>query len=147
MVVHETRMESDNVLSVIAGGLESEMQFTVERGKNKLRKLPHPVLFGDEGAYLRTYEIDAFQADIGIALEVEAGRATMGNAIYRDIVQGSLIVDARFLAVAVPLEYRYKSGKRTVREPSYAKSYSVLEAIFSSERLSLPFEGLLLIGY
>jgi hypothetical protein len=38
---------------------------------------------------------------------VEAGRATMGNAIYRDLVQASLIVDAKYLALAVPFEYRY----------------------------------------
>ena len=29
----------------------------------------------------------------------------------------------------------------------YAKTYSVIEAIYGSPRLSLPFEGLLLIGY
>lgn len=147
MVVHEQRMQSDHVLRVIADELENRMQFTVERGKNKLGKLPRPVFFGDEGSYLRTYEIDAFQPDEGIALEVEAGRATMGNAIYRDLIQGSLMVDTRFLALAVPLEYRYESGKRTAREPSYAKTYSVVEAIYGSQRLSLPFEGLLLIGY
>ena len=147
MVVHAKRMESDAVLRVIADPLESEMQFTVERGKDKLGKLPRPVFFGDQGASSRTYEIDAFQPELGIALEVEAGRATMGNAIYRDLIQGSLMVDARFLALAVPLEYRYKSGKRTAREPSYAKTYSVVEAIYGSQRLELPFDGLLLIGY
>ena len=147
MVVHKKRMQSDDVLRVIADELEERMAFTVERGKAKLGKLPRPVFFGDEGGHLRTYEIDAFQADEGIALEVEAGRATMGNAIYRDLIQGSLMVDARFLALAVPLEYRYESGKRTAREPSYAKTYSIVDAIYGSERLALPFEGLLLIGY
>jgi hypothetical protein len=57
------------------------------------------------------------------------------------------MVDARFLVLAVPVEYRYKSGSRTTREPSYAKTYSVVEAIYGSTRLALPFEGLLLIGY
>jgi hypothetical protein len=140
-------MESDDVLRAIADDLEAKMSFTVERGKRKLRKLPRPVFFGDEGAYLRTYEIDAFRQELGIALEVEAGRATMGNAIYRDLIQGSLMVDAKFLVLAVPIEYRYKSGARTAREPSYAKTYSVIEAIYGSQRLSLPFEGLLLVGY
>jgi hypothetical protein len=71
----------------------------------------------------------------------------MGNAIYRDLIQSSLMVDARYLALAVPVEYRYKSGARTAKEPSYAKTYSVVEPIYGSPRLSLPFEGLLLIGY
>lgn len=138
-------MKSDVVLGVIADDLESGLGFEVERGKKKIGKLHRPVFFGDQGSYLRAYEIDAFQKERGIALEVEAGRATMGNAIYRDLVQASLMVDARFLALAVPLEYRY--GEKPTKEPSYAKTYSVVEAIYGSRRLMLPFEGLLLIGY
>jgi hypothetical protein len=143
-VTHEKRMESNDVLAVIAGGLR-DLGFQVEAGKAKVGKLPRPVFFGDERSYLRTYEIDAFEPAHGIALEVEAGRATMGNAIYRDLIQASLMLDARFLALAVPVEYRY--GTRPSREPSYAKTYSVVEAIYGSPRLNLPFEGLLLIGY
>lgn len=146
-VDHPNRMESNDVLSVLADDLEGKMGFTVERGKSRLGKLPRPVFFGDEGTYLRTYEIDAFEHRNGIALEVEAGRATMGNAIYRDLIQGSLMVDARYLALAVPLEYRYRSGTRMAREPSYGKTYSVIETIYGSRRLALPFDGLLLIGY
>ena len=57
------------------------------------------------------------------------------------------MVDARFLALSVPLEYRYQLGTRLTREPSYAKTCSVVEAIYGSPRLVLPFDGLLLIGY
>jgi hypothetical protein len=145
LVVHEEPMRSDAVLAVIADDLEGDLGFQVERGKRKPGKLHRPVFFGDRGSFLRAYEIDAFQNELGIALEVEAGRATMGNAIYRDLIQASLIVDARFLALAVPLEYRY--GERPTKEPSYSKTYSVVEAIYGSRRLMLPFEGLLLIGY
>jgi hypothetical protein len=145
LVVHPDRMQSNDVLGVLADDLENDLGFEVERGKSKLGKLPRPVFFGDQGSYLRTYEIDAFHKELGIALEVEAGRATMGNAVYRDLIQTALIVDARFLALAVPIEYRY--GEKPTREPSYAKTYSVVEAIYGSRRLNLPFEGLLLIGY
>jgi hypothetical protein len=145
-VVQPKRMESDDVLRAVAAGLIG-LGFVVEQGKKRTGKLPRPVFFGDEGSYLRTYEIDTFEPNHAIALEVEAGRATMGNAIYRDLVQASLMVDARFLVLAVPVEYRYRSGSRPAREPSYAKTYSVVEAIYGSPRLSLPFEGLLLIGY
>jgi hypothetical protein len=96
-------------LGVIAGDLRA-VGFDVEQGKQKAGKLLRPVFFGDEGTYLRTYEIDAFEPDAGVALEVEAGRATMGNAIYRDLIQGSLMVDARFLVLAVPVEYRSEVG-------------------------------------
>lgn len=144
-VVHDKPMESDDVLAVLASDLETQMGFEVEKGKKEAGKLPRPVFFGDQGSFLRTYYIDAFQKKDGIALEVEAGRATMGNAIYRDLIQASLMLDARFLALAVPVEYRY--GKKVTKEPSYAKTYSVVEAIYGSRRLSLPFNGLLLIGY
>jgi hypothetical protein len=145
-VTHAKRMESNDVLAVIATG-PRDLGFEVEQGKAKAGKLPRPVFFGDQGTYLRTYEIDAFEPAQGIALEVEAGRATMGNAIYRDLIQASLMLDARFLTLAVPLEYRYKSGGRTAREPSYGKTYSVVEALYGSPRLNLPFDGLLLIRY
>jgi len=144
-LVHEEAMKSDLVLEALADDLEKALGFEVERGKKKEGKLQRPVFFGDRGRFLRAYEIDAFQPDFGIALEVEAGRATMGNAIYRDLIQASLMVDARYLALAVPMEYRY--GSKPTKEPSYAKTYSVVEAIYGSERLALPFEGLLLIGY
>jgi hypothetical protein len=143
-VVFQKRMESNDVLAELAVGLVG-LGFAVEQGKKKEGKLPRPVFFGDEGSFLRTYEIDAFDPEQGIALEVEAGRATMGNAVYRDLIQGSLMVDARFLVLAVPVEYRY--GSAPTKEPSYAKTYSVIEAIYASPRLKLPFEGLLLVGY
>ena len=146
LVEHPSRMESDDVLRQLGDNLQV-LGFAVERGKARMRKLPRPVFFGDQGEYLRTYEIDAFCPDTGVALEVEAGRATMGNAVYRDLIQASLMVDARHLALAVPLEYRYMSGARQVRERSYAKTYSVIDAIYASRRLELPFDGLLLIGY
>jgi hypothetical protein len=52
-------MESNDVLAVIATGLQA-LGFEVEQGKQKAGKLPRPVFFGEEGTYLRTYEIDAF---------------------------------------------------------------------------------------
>ncbi|HEX6780535.1 MAG TPA: hypothetical protein VF125_00740 [Solirubrobacterales bacterium] len=145
-VVHEKPLESDDVLAALADDLKSKMDFEVESGKTADGKLPRPVLFGDQGSFRRTYFIDAFQAEHGIALEIEAGRATAGNAIYRDLIQASLMLDARFLTLAVPVEYRY-GKKKTTKEPTYAKTYSVVEAIYGSPRLELPFEGLLLIGY
>ena len=145
-VTYEKRMESNEVLRVLTDGLKA-LGFVVEEGKTKLGKLPRPVFFGDEGTYLRTYEIDTFEPTHGIALEVEAGRATMGNAIYRDLIQASLMLDARFLVLAVPIEYRYLSKGKQMKEASYAKTYSVVEAIYGSPRLALPFEGLLLVGY
>jgi hypothetical protein len=57
------------------------------------------------------------------------------------------MVDANFLVLAAPVEYRYMSKSKQMREASYAKTSSVVEAIYGSPRLALPFEGLLLVGY
>jgi hypothetical protein len=42
------------------------------------------------GAEAKSFEIDAFWPEHGVALEVEAGRGARGNAVYRDIIEGSL---------------------------------------------------------
>ena len=118
--------------------------FEVEAGKKRAQKIRRPVLFGEFGREEHSYEIDAFQGRDGIALEVEAGRGTMGNAVYRDLIQTSLLVDARFLALAVQLMYRY--GASQVAQ-SYRDTRNLLDAVYASLRLQLPFEGLLLIGY
>ncbi len=72
----------------------------------------------------------------------------MGNVVYRDFIQAALMVATRFLVLAVPVEDRYKSGPRTAKSrASYAKTYSAVEGIYGSPRLSRPFEGLLIVGY
>lgn len=93
------------------------------------------------------YEVDAFHHDDGIALEVEAGRGVLGNAIYRGLIQTSLLIDARFLVLAVLTEYGYKSGGKAMTSPNYRITRSILDAIYARNRLVLPLEGILLIGY
>lgn len=93
------------------------------------------------------YEVDAFQAGNGIALEVEAGRGARGNAVYRDLVQTSLLVDARFLVLAVQISYHHKSSGKNIVVQSYRDTMNLLDAIYASNRLSLPLEGILLVGY
>lgn len=139
-------LQSDGVLREVANPL-TELGFEVESGKKASERIRRPVLFGDQGREIVSYEIDAWQEELGIVVEVEAGRAWMGNAIYRDLVRTSLIVGARFLVLAVMSEYRYKSGGRQQSNESYKLASEQLEAIYSSGRLSLPFEGILLIGY
>ena len=67
--------------------------------------------------------------------------------MYRDLVRTSLIVDANFLALGVMLQYHHKSGGKPVVVRSYNDAKDQLDAIYASQRLRLPFEGLLLFGY
>jgi hypothetical protein len=137
---------SDAALSQLREALVS-LGFDVEAGKTKAGKLRRPVLFGELGNESLAYEVDAFHAGDGVALEVEAGRGARGNAVYRDIIQTSLLVDARYLTLAVQLAYRHKTGGKEVTVQSYRDTRNLLDAIYASNRLQLPLDGILLIGY
>lgn len=133
-------LKSDIVLSHLRDGLVA-LGFDVESGRKADQKVRRPVLFGENGVERVAYEINAFHDEYGIVVEVEAGRGTMGNAIYRDFIRTSLIVDARFLALGVMREYRY--GQKQVVARSYEIAKDQLDAIYASGRLQLPFEGIL----
>ena len=138
--------KSDVALSVLRPGLEA-CGFEVEAGKGRSEKLYRPVFFGENGRPERQYQIDAYNGAEHVALEVEAGRSVLGNAIYRDLIQMSLLVDVDYAVVAVPVEYRYASGGRPITSQPYRDCVSILDAIYGGRRLELPFKGLLLVGY
>jgi hypothetical protein len=56
-------------------------------------------------------------------------------------------VNARYLALGVMLTYRHKPGGKQIVVRSYEETRDVLDAIYASGRLQLPFEGVLLFGY
>ncbi len=130
------------MLKALGAGL-AELGFAVETAKTKDAKIRRPVLFGENGTSRVAYEIDAFHDELGIAVEVEAGRGAHNNADYRDIVRTSLILDAKFLALLMPINYRYSSSAT----PAYRNTLGQLDAIYASDRLKLPFHGVLLVGY
>jgi hypothetical protein len=119
----------------------------VETGKKSGDKVRRPVLFGDQGRPRVTYEVDAIHDDLGVVVEVEAGRGARGNAVYRDLIRTSLIVGVRYLALGVMLEYRHMSGGKEMSVKSFREARDQLDAIYASGQLKLPFDGLLLFGY
>jgi hypothetical protein len=139
-------LTSDQVLAFLRPGLQS-LGYEVEAGKRKAEKIRRPVLFGDRGVARVAYEVDAVHDQLGVVVEVEAGRGARGNAVYRDLVRASLVVNARYLALGVMQEYRHMSSGRPIAVSSYRDAKDQLDAIFASQRLGLPFEGVLLFGY
>jgi hypothetical protein len=137
---------SDVALLALEGGLRS-LGYAVEASKSHRDRIRRPVLFGDNGAEVLTWEVDAVHDELGIVVEVEAGRGARSNAVYRDLVRTSLIVGARFLALGVQVAYRHDSAGRPVVVHSFAETKTLLDAIYASGRLQLPFEGVLLFGY
>lgn len=145
-VEHKTGLSSDQVLQQLAPGL-LDLGYAVESGKTKAQRIYRPVLFGDNGEPRVSYEIDAFHDELGIAVEVEAGRGAAGNADYRDIVRTSLILDANHMALLLPQRYRTTVSNKVHAIAAYEHTRGQLDAIYASQRLVLPFKGVLLIGY
>lgn len=140
-------LTSDTVLLALADRLRI-LGYSVERGKTAAGKVRRPVLFGENGSATVTYEVDAAHDELGVVVEVEAGRGARGNAAYRDIIRTSLILDARYLVLLMPIAYRINSSAGKVTSvPAYRDARDMLEAIYASRRLQLPFEGVLLVGY
>lgn len=140
-------LTSDVVLATLASGLQG-LGYTVETGKTTKGKVRRPVLFGENGAATVTYEVDGVHDELGIVLEIEAGRGARGNAAYRDVIRASLIVDVKFLVLMMPVVYRINaSSGRTTSVAAYRDARDMLEAVYASRRLKLPFEGVLLVGY
>ncbi|MGE0308924.1 MAG: hypothetical protein AB7Q27_24580 [Acidimicrobiia bacterium] len=139
-------LDSNAVLRVLRPGLES-LGYQVESSKRHADRIRRPVLFGENGVERVAYEIDAVHDSLGVLVEIEAGRGADGNAVYRDLVRASLIVDARFFVLCVLQQYRRMSGGRQIIVQSYRDARNQLDAIYASGRLGLPFEGVLLVGY
>jgi hypothetical protein len=117
--------------------------FKIEAGKAKASTIRRPVLFGEVGRPVVAYEVDGFHPQHGIVLEVEAGRGAPNNADYRDLIRASLMVDARYLVLAMMLHYG--GGGTAIKR--YDQSRDRLDAIYASERLKLALDGILLVGY
>ena len=141
----EKGLLSDAVLEVIRPDLES-LGFLVETGKSKAEKIFRPVFFGEDGVPAHHYEIDAYHQGWRCGLEVEAGRAWMGNAVYRDLVLAALMVDMDHFALAVPNQYKHSSGGRRVAHRDYESAVKLAETIYAHPRLQLPY-SLTVIGY
>jgi hypothetical protein len=139
-------LTSDLVLAQLRPGLE-KIGFRVEAGKSKSQRIHLPVLFGDQGKERVAWEVDAVHDKLGIVVEVEAARGARGNALYRDLIRASLLVDVKYLALGLMVSYRHKSSGRDVDVASFHDGREILDAIYASGRLLLPFEGVLLFGY
>ena len=140
----EKGLTSDEVLSVLRKDLLG-LGFEVEAGKRKQDKIERPVFFGENGAATLRYEIDAYHPVWRCGLEVEAGRAWMGNAVYRDLIQAMVMVQVDWLALAVPNAYKYQSGGKQAISNDYANACGVADALFGHSRATMPYR-LMIIG-
>jgi hypothetical protein len=136
-----TGLQSDDLLKLLQKDL-AKLGFQVEISKKATDKIVRPVFFGENGRPTKTFSVDAFHAEWKCGLEIEAGRAVGGNAIFRDLIQSMVMVDLEHLCLAVPNVYRYK-GKETY---DYQTTVSIATALYGHARIRMPY-GLTVVGY
>jgi len=130
--------ESNLVLQALAPHLISS-GFKVEASKAKADKVKVPVLFGRNGRVEKSFDADAYHAERGFVLEVEAGRGVVNNQFLKDLFQACMMHDVQFLGIAVRNVYR--------QSPDFEKVNRFFDTMYASTRLQLPLEGILIIGY
>ena len=138
-------LTSDAVLGVLHSQLEA-LGFQVEKGKVREQKIERRVFFGENGVPALRYQIDAYHPGWRCGLEVEAGRAWMGNAVYRDLIQALVMVQVDHLVLAVSNIYKYRTGGRAASSSDYKNTCAVADTLYSHTRVRLPY-GLTVIGY
>ena len=131
-------LESNDVLAIVRQGLE-DIGFRVESGKKADETVKVPVLYGENGSIAKQFLADAYLEDKKYIVEVEAGRGYDNNQFLKDFFEACTMVDITYLCIAVRNTYR---GAKTF--DSVCKFF---DALYTSGRLGIPLEGLLIIGY
>ena len=129
---------SDQVLAQVTNGLEA-IGYKVEHSKRDVDKIKMPVLYGECGKVDLNFEVDAFNENTGIVVEVEAGRAVTNYQFLKDFFEACCMYDAQYLCIAVRQIY----GNRA----DYEKVCDFFNAMYASDRFSIPLQGVLIIGY
>jgi len=131
-------LNSNQVLAVLRPHLE-QIGFRVETGRKKNQKIRVPVLFGRQGSWEKSFEIDAHNERERVVLEVEAGRAVVNYQFLKDLFEACMIQDVDYLVIGV--RNVYKGNKDCARVMNH------FETLYASGRMKLPLKAILVIGY
>jgi hypothetical protein len=131
-------LNSNAVLNKVADHL-ALIGFQVEKGKKASDRIPVPVLFGMNGKLEKHFDADAYHEPEGFVIEVEAGRGVVNNQFLKDLFQACMMHDVNYLAIAIRNNYR--GGK------DFNDVVRFFDTLYASNRLKLPLEGILIIGY
>jgi hypothetical protein len=134
--------QSNQVLKAVSAGLGA-LGFEVETSKRA--KIRVPIQYGVNGEVLKSFEVDAWHRERGAVLEVEAGIAIDARKIYQDLFEAIAMPDVRFLCVAVQNAY-HPARKKTAFD-DFARGKAIFDGLFASQRMPLPLETVMLLGY
>lgn len=132
------KLESNAVLAFLADGLTS-IGYDVEKSKKAEDKIEIPVLFGKNGKLEKSFDADAYSRELKTVIEVEAGRAVVNYQFLKDLFEACVMTDVDYCVIAVRRIYR--------KAEDFAKVATFMDTLYSSNRLSLPLKGVLIIGY
>ena len=135
-------LPSNGVLAHVATPL-AELGFAVEAGKKHVDKIRVPVLYGNNGRVAKAFEADAYDADGGFVVEVEAGRGVANNQFLKDLFQACMMDDVEYRAIAVRNVY-VAAG---VANPDFDRVVTFFDTLFASNRMRLPLKAILVVGY
>lgn len=131
-------LSSNRVLELLSEQLQ-KVGFKVEKGRRKEDRIDVPVLFGYGGRIEKAFKADAHNAEEGVVLEVEAGRGVLNYQFLKDLFQACMMADIRYAFIAVRNKYKNRDDFESV--------VTFLDTLYTSNRLQLPLEGVLIIGY
>lgn len=129
---------SNKVLEILKPRL-MEIGYKVEQSKKAEDKIKMPVLFGVNGKIELNFEVDAFSERSKTIIEVEAGRAVCNYQFLKDFYEACMMSSAEYFVVAVKNIYRNSND--------FEKVCGFFRALYSSNRMSVPLKGILIIGY
>lgn len=129
---------SDEVLGVISDDLK-RIGYRVEKSKRREDKIRIPVLYGECGKIELAFEVDAYNENEKIVLEVEAGRAVTNYQFLKDLFESCMMQNVEYLCIAVRIIYR--------KSKDYSKICDFMNTMFLSSRFNIPLKGILIIGY
>ena len=131
------KLPSNRVLDILRSCL-LEYGFSVE-DKDKKQKIIVPVLYGRNGKADKTFNPDAYHPKLVIVIEIEAGRAITNNQILKDYFQACMMLDVKYLILAVRKNYR--------KNKDFEMTLAFFDALFASGRIQTDLTGILVIGY
>jgi hypothetical protein len=132
------QLPSNDVLQIISEDIEN-LGYRVEKSKKSEDKIQVPVLFGRNGTLEKSFEADCYNPLEKVVIEVEAGRAVTNYQFLKDIFQACVMHDVDYLVVAVRNIYR--------SQKDFDMVINFLDTLYASNRLELPLNGILIIGY
>lgn len=131
-------LESNKVLEILEPQL-TKIGYEVEKSKKAEDKIKMPVLFGKNGKVELNFEVDAFSEQFKTVIEVEAGRAVCNYQFLKDFYESCMMNNVEYFVVAVKNIYRNSND--------FEKVCDFFRALYSSNRMTIPLKGILVIGY